>query len=103
MVSTFPLASTVNLKNVRLAIRALQPQLVEWRRQIHQKPELGFQEKITAEFIAEKLQSWGIAHQTGIAETGIVAIIKGEKSGRIWMLYLFKKRMKFPIVLNRMV
>ena len=81
MVSTFPLASTVNLKNVRLAIRALQPQLVEWRRQIHQKPELGFQEKITAEFIAEKLQSWGIAHQTGIAETGIVAIIKGEKSG----------------------
>ena len=39
MVSTFPLASTVNLKNVRLAIRALQPQLVEWRRQIHQKPE----------------------------------------------------------------
>ena len=81
MVSTFPLASTVNLKNVRLAIRALQPQLVEWRRQIHQKPELGFQEKITAEFIAEKLQNWGIAHQTGIAQTGIVAIIKGEKPG----------------------
>ncbi len=81
MVSTFPLASTVNLKNVRLAIRALQPQLVEWRRQIHQKPELGFQEKITAEFISQKLQNWGIAHQTGIAETGIVAIMKGEKPG----------------------
>jgi len=81
MVSTFPLASTVNLKNVRLEIRALQPQLVEWRRQIHQKPELGFQEKITAEFISQKLQNWGIAHQAGIAETGIVAIIKGEKSG----------------------
>ena len=81
MVSTFPLDSTVNLKNVRLAIRALQPQLVEWRRQIHQKPELGFQEKITAEFISQKLQNWGIAHQTGIAETGIVAIMKGEKPG----------------------
>ena len=81
MVSTFPLASTVNLKNVRLEIRALQPQLVEWRRQIHQKPELGFQEKMTAEFISQRLQNWGIAHQTGIAETGIVAIIKGEKSG----------------------
>jgi amidohydrolase len=81
MVSTFPLASTVNLKNVRLEIRALQPQLVEWRREIHQKPELGFQEKITADFIAQKLQSWGITHQTGIAKTGIVAIIKGEKSG----------------------
>ena len=81
MVSTFPLASTENLKNVRLEIRALQPQLVEWRRQIHQKPELGFQEKITAEFISQKLKNWGITHQTGIAETGIVAIIKGEKSG----------------------
>ena len=80
MVSTFPLASTVNLKNVRLEIRALQPQLVEWRRQIHQKPELGFQEKITAEFISQKLQNWGIEHQVGIAQTGIVAIIKGEKS-----------------------
>jgi amidohydrolase len=81
MVSTFPLNSTVNLQNVRLEIRALQPQLVEWRRQIHQKPELGFQEKITAEFISQKLQSWGIAHQIEIAQTGIVAIIKGEKSG----------------------
>lgn len=80
MVSTFPLASTVNLKNVRLEIRALQPQLVDWRRQIHQKPELGFQEKITAEFISQKLQNWGIEHQVGIAQTGIVAIIKGEKS-----------------------
>lgn len=80
MVSTFPLASTVNLKNVRLEIRALQLQLVEWRRQIHQKPELGFQEKITAEFISQKLQNWGIEHQVGIAQTGIVAIIKGEKS-----------------------
>ncbi|MBD2569333.1 M20 family metallopeptidase [Anabaena lutea] len=81
MVSTFPNSSTVNLTNVRLEIRSLQPQLVEWRRRIHQKPELGFQEKLTAEFISQKLQSWGIEHQTEIAETGIVAIIKGEKSG----------------------
>ncbi|WP_071191940.1 M20 family metallopeptidase [Trichormus sp. NMC-1] len=81
MVSTFPNSSTVNLTNVRLEIRSLQPQLVEWRRRIHQKPELGFQEKITAEFISQKLQSWGIEHQTEIAETGIVAIIKGEKFG----------------------
>lgn len=81
MVSTFPNSSTVNLTNVRLEIRSLQPQLVEWRRRIHQKPELGFQEKLTAEFISQKLQSWGIEHQTEIAETGIVAIIKGAKSG----------------------
>ncbi|NET72798.1 MAG: amidohydrolase [Sphaerospermopsis sp. SIO1G2] len=81
MISTLPNSFTQNLANVRLEIRALQPQLITWRRHIHQKPELGFKEKLTAEFISNKLQSWGIEHQTGIAKTGIVAIIKGEKSG----------------------
>ncbi|TAE59745.1 MAG: amidohydrolase [Nostocales cyanobacterium] len=81
MIYTLPNSSNKNLANVRLEIRALQPQLIEWRRHIHQKPELGFQEKLTAEYITQKLQTWGIEHQTGIAETGIVAIIKGEKSG----------------------
>ncbi len=78
MVSTFP-NTNIDLSRVRLAIRSLQPQLVEWRRRLHQKPELGFQEKLTAEFVSQKLQEWGIEHQTGIAETGIVAIIRGEK------------------------
>jgi amidohydrolase len=79
MVSTFPNRDSANLSSIRLTIRNLQPQLVEWRRQLHQKPELGFQEKITSGFIAQKLQEWGIEHQTGIAQTGIVAIIHGEK------------------------
>jgi amidohydrolase len=80
MVSTFPHPSSVNLSHVRLEIRSLQPQLVEWRRHIHQRPELGFQEKLTAQFISQKLQAWGIEHETGIAETGIVAIIQGTKA-----------------------
>jgi hypothetical protein len=50
MVSTFPNSYFVDLSRVRLAIRSLQPQLVEWRRRLHQQPELGFQEKLTAEF-----------------------------------------------------
>ncbi len=92
MVSTFPNPASVDLSHVRLSIRSLQaqlvewrrqlhqkPELVEWRRQLHQKPELGFKEKLTAEFISQKLQAWGIEHQTGIAQTGIVAIIKGTK------------------------
>ncbi|BAZ29645.1 amidohydrolase [Cylindrospermum sp. NIES-4074] len=81
MVSTFPNPSTVDLSRLRLSIRSLQPQLVEWRRRLHQQPELGFQEKLTAEFVSQKLQAWGIAHETGIAQTGIVATIKGNKSG----------------------
>ena len=85
MVSTFPHPSSVDLSRVRLEIRSLQPQLVEWRRRLHQQPELGFQEKLTSEFVSQKLQEWGIEHQTGIAQTGIVAIIKGGKidSGKV--------------------
>jgi amidohydrolase len=61
----------------------LQPELVEWRRQLHQKPELGFREQLTAAFIAQKLEAWGIEHQTGIAQTGIVAIIRGTRPGAV--------------------
>jgi amidohydrolase len=64
-------------------IQALQPQLVKWRRYLHQRPELGFREQITAAFIAQKLEEWGVEHQTGIAETGIVAVIQGDKPGPV--------------------
>ena len=79
---SFPTLSK-DLANVRLAIRTLQPQLVEWRRSLHQTPELGFHETITAAYIDRKLTEWGIEHQTGIAETGVVAIIPGRQPGRV--------------------
>jgi amidohydrolase len=72
-----------HLKNVRLDLRDLHPQVITWRRQIHQHPELGFEEKLTAQFIAEKLTSWGIDHQTNIAKTGIVATIQGDRPGPV--------------------
>lgn len=79
MVSTFPNASA-DLSRVRLDIRSLHPQIIEWRRIIHQKPELAFKEEITSKFVSQKLSEWGIEHQTGIAKTGVVAIIKGNKN-----------------------
>ncbi|BAY86248.1 amidohydrolase [Calothrix parasitica NIES-267] len=79
MVSTFPNASA-DLSRVRLDIRSIHPQIIEWRRIIHQKPELAFKEEITSKFVSQKLQEWGIEHQTGIAKTGVVAIIKGNKT-----------------------
>ena len=83
MVSTFPNSTTVDLSQIRLDIRALQPQLVEWRRSLHQRPELGFKEQLTAQFIAQKLQEWGIDHKTGIATTGIVATIASNYPGPV--------------------
>jgi len=68
---------------IRAEIGALQSQLVEWRRSLHQRPELGFKEVLTAEFIAKKLTEWGIEHFSGIAKTGIVAIIKGNLEGPV--------------------
>ncbi|MEQ8996221.1 MAG: M20 family metallopeptidase [Coleofasciculus sp. B1-GNL1-01] len=63
----------------RHKIHRLQPNLVQWRRHIHQHPELAFQEHQTANFISQKLTEWGITHQTGIAKTGIIAQIEGTK------------------------
>lgn len=45
------------------------------RRHIHQNPELSFQEFNTSKFVSDKLNDWGIKHQTGIVKTGIVAMI----------------------------
>ncbi|NJN86659.1 MAG: amidohydrolase [Leptolyngbyaceae cyanobacterium SL_7_1] len=75
--------ASTKLAQLRPEIQALQPQLVAWRRGLHQKPELGFRETITADFIATKLREWGIEHQTGIAKTGIVAMVSGTKPGGV--------------------
>ena len=82
-LSSSSITNSLNFKNIRSQIKALQPELVSWRRRIHQKPELGFQEKITADFISEKLTQWSIPHQTEIAKTGIVAVIEGAKPGKV--------------------
>ena len=93
MVSTFPTPDSIDLSKIRLGIRSLQPQLVEWRRHLHQKPELGFQEQLTAQFIIQKLQEWGIEqtqsesvplrYQAGIAKTGIVVTISSDRPGPV--------------------
>jgi amidohydrolase len=83
MVATSHSKRSVDPQRLRPDILALQSELVRWRRQLHQQPELGFKEQQTATFIAQKLQDWGIEHQTGIAQTGIVAQIDGDRPGPV--------------------
>lgn len=83
MVSASPTSVSTYSSQIRAEIQALQTSLVEWRRGFHQQPELGFQEKLTAEFVAQKLCEWGIEHQTGVAQTGIVATISGGRPGPV--------------------
>lgn len=75
-----------NDDTLREEIAALNEQLIADRRQFHQFPELGFQERETAAHVAERLLSLGIETQTGIAQTGVVGIIHGRATGRCVLL-----------------
>lgn len=63
---------------LRAAADELYPQLVAWRRDFHRHPEMGFQEVRTAGIVAEHLHNLGLEVSTGIAKTGIVALLEGD-------------------------
>ena len=63
------------------AAAAVQPQVVEWRRWFHQNPELSNREFNTAARIAEILRGMGLEPKTGIAHTGVIAVIEGGLPG----------------------
>ncbi|EDP65774.1 putative hydrolase [alpha proteobacterium BAL199] len=56
-------------------------EMTEWRRDIHAHPEIGFEEQRTSAIVAEKLESWGIEVHRGIAETGVIGVLRGNGSG----------------------
>ena len=62
---------------------AIQNQLTQWRRYLHQHPELGNREFKTAAYIVDQLQGLGLEIKTGIGKTGVVAILKGGKPGPV--------------------
>ena len=66
-------------------IEAVLRQVVTWRRDFHQHPELGMQETRTAKVIADHLRSLGLEVQTGVpgAPTAVVGILKGGKPGKV--------------------
>lgn len=68
-------------KTIEAKSLAIQYKVVEWRRHIHQNPELSNREFKTAIYIAEHLKGLGLTIQTGVAKTGVVAILKGGKPG----------------------
>lgn len=62
---------------------AIESKVIEWRRDIHQNPELSNREFKTAEKIADHLKSLGIEVQTGVAHTGVVGLLKGKQAGKV--------------------
>lgn len=69
-------------QQVRKDAAAIESQLIEWRRDIHQHPELGEQETRTAKLVADHLTRLGMEVRSNIARTGVVGILKGGKPGR---------------------
>lgn len=65
------------------AAEELEDEVIEWRRDFHQNPELSNREFETAKKIAAHLESLGMEVKTGVAKTGVVGILKGNKPGKV--------------------
>ena len=50
--------------------------MTEWRRDLHQHPEVGFEEHRTSAIVAEKLAAWGIEVTRGLGGTGVVGTLR---------------------------
>ena len=67
-------------------IHALTPGLVALRRELHQQPELAFEEVWTAATLAGRMRALGLAVQEGIGGTGVLAVLEGAKPGKTLLI-----------------
>jgi amidohydrolase len=68
---------------VDAAVQQFSDGTIQLRHQIHQNPELGNREFQTAQLVAEHLRALGLEVQTGVAHTGVVAILRGGRPGPV--------------------
>jgi amidohydrolase len=76
------LANSVN-DEINQAAERILPKVIEWRRHLHQFPELSNREFKTAEFVERELRRIGLEVRTKIAKTGVVGILKGDLPGNV--------------------
>ncbi|MEQ8421944.1 MAG: amidohydrolase [Arenibacter algicola] len=77
------LNSSAQKYNFEKEYKGIEPKVIDWRRDFHQNPELSNREFNTAEKIASHLKSLGMEVQTGVAKTGVVGILKGNRNGKV--------------------
>tara|TARA_B100000780_G_scaffold154165_1_gene107819 strand:- start:13 stop:1308 length:1296 start_codon:yes stop_codon:yes gene_type:complete len=78
-------AFSINAQDEKITklITNIEKKVIDWRRDFHQHPELSNREFNTAKKIADHLRSLGMEVQTGIAHTGVVALLKGDHPGPV--------------------
>jgi amidohydrolase len=76
-------SQTAQIEQINRKAQALEPKIVEWRRDFHIHPELGNREKRTSEIVAAHLRKLGFEVKTGVAYTGVVGLLKGGKPGPV--------------------
>jgi amidohydrolase len=67
-------------------VAELTEAVTDLRRTLHQWPELGFQETRTSALVAERLQALGLEVKTGVAQTGVLGILRGGGEGKTVLL-----------------
>ncbi len=78
--------ATVTWSDVFSDINGIEKSMLEWRRHLHQNPELSNREFKTAAYIEKHLRALDMEVKTGIAFTGVVGILKGDKPGPVLAL-----------------
>lgn len=63
-------------------MNAIEEKVVSWRHHLHKNPEFGFEEKMTSEFVAGKLEEFGVEVHRNIGNTGLVGVLKCGDSDR---------------------
>ena len=81
----FPIVVNANSDKAELSkqINQVMPKVISWRRDIHQHPELSNREVRTAAKVAAHLEKLGLEVRTGVAHTGVVGILTGDKPGPV--------------------
>ena len=78
-----PILPNDTTEAIRAITERIEAGLIEVRRDLHAHPELAFEEVRTAGVVARELTRLGIAHETGIAKTGVVGLIHGGRPGPV--------------------
>ncbi len=82
LTSNVALGDELRVRLDRLADQ-LEPKVIAWRHDFHRNPELGNREIRTAGIVAEHLRRLGFEVRSGVAHTGIVALLEGGKPGPV--------------------